>query len=504
MLNRLNLLLVVVSASQAWAGTVITSGSMQNNCYVPQLDEDLCSTLYSVCRTSPQKLCLAQSAMQCLPDLGMPVSVAKSIERYLIEIITVITRPPAVSTTVQPVTIPPSTSTTLSPKINWKYPINPDPVPGIIHFPGGITVQTGNIYLDGLISVLSLINEVQIQQILELMMAQMQVVASPADFEAQLPYLQTLTESLDTLIQIFSISEVNTATIEYYVRNLLYTNPELFQWLVTVVEQIFENLAITKVVYPEQITTIDAYYIVFETTYSERQDLYFCHGEPNPVLCERYCTDTYGGNWITIQARERQNPDAGLFDTTLDNYRKGFGDLQKGYFMGLDCLNSITTSGRHELLVELTDASGATALAHYESIVVGGPESNYELHLGKHKGGWWYDNCVKSSVKNFLNGYFSSNAEGDDRIEKFPFFGVRWSTLQTPYVLVATRMFIRQAENQQFIFASGDVRDRTQLEPRSPEVHFVCNCACRGLRVASCLPVETLELYGQQLTERLL
>ena len=84
-----------------------------------------------------------------------------------------------------------------------------------------------------------------------------------------------------------------------------------------------------------------------------------------------------------MQTRERMNEISSQFNKGIYDYAQGFGNTMVGYWMGLGCLNSITNGQKHELLVELTNAKGQIALAHYDSFSVGSAASGYQLRLGK-------------------------------------------------------------------------------------------------------------------------
>ncbi|XP_052864080.1 fibrinogen-like protein A [Anopheles cruzii] len=176
--------------------------------------------------------------------------------------------------------------------------------------------------------------------------------------------------------------------------------------------------------------------------------------ESNPFMayCER---DMMGiGIWLVIQHR---------FDGSLDfyrnwtEYRNGFGDIEKEFWIGLERLHQLTSGRPHELMVELRDFKGNYKFALYSAFEVGNETEQYNLKtlgayngtavnslahhknmkfstydrdndIHKHncaelyKGAWWYNACYHSNLngpyKNIvayssMNWYhFSNSYEG--------------------------------------------------------------------------------------------
>ncbi|XP_050088689.1 fibrinogen-like protein A [Anopheles aquasalis] len=103
--------------------------------------------------------------------------------------------------------------------------------------------------------------------------------------------------------------------------------------------------------------------------------------EPFRVYCEQRA---YGGGWIVIQYR---------YDGSLDFYRgwnefrDGFGDLDKEFWLGLEKIHQITKDRKHELIVELKDFNGDYAYARYDAFQVGSESEGYVLKdLGSYNG----------------------------------------------------------------------------------------------------------------------
>ncbi|XP_052870461.1 fibrinogen-like protein A [Anopheles cruzii] len=177
--------------------------------------------------------------------------------------------------------------------------------------------------------------------------------------------------------------------------------------------------------------------------------------ESNPFMA--YChRDMEGGSiWLVIQHR---------FDGSLNfyrnwkEYRDGFGNIEKEFWIGLERLYQLTSGRPHELMVELRDFKGNYKFALFAAFEIGSETEQYNLKtlgaysgtagdsLSHHKnmkfstydrdndvwkevncavrfeGAWWYRDCYRSNLngpyKNIvdytsMNWYhFSNSYEG--------------------------------------------------------------------------------------------
>ncbi|XP_049549364.1 angiopoietin-1-like [Anopheles darlingi] len=185
--------------------------------------------------------------------------------------------------------------------------------------------------------------------------------------------------------------------------------------------------------------------------------------EPFKVYCEQ---KSFGGGWIVFQYR---------FDGSLDFYRgwnefrDGFGDLNKEFWLGLEKVHQITRGRKHELIVELKDFNGTYKYARYDAFEIGSKSDQYDLKdLGNHsgtagdamsafkgmkfsskdrdndvstfhcakdfEGAWWYKGCTRAN----LNGRYIN--EIDYRSMSWYFFKTNWQGLSY------SRMMIRELE----------------------------------------------------------
>ncbi|KAL9989408.1 hypothetical protein ACROYT_G003955 [Oculina patagonica] len=159
------------------------------------------------------------------------------------------------------------------------------------------------------------------------------------------------------------------------------------------------------------------------------------------VFCDQ---KTAGGGWTVFQKRQDGSVD---FFRAWDDYKRGFGNLNGEFWLGLDKINRLTVSS-NKLRVDLEDIHGNTAFAEYSSFSVASERAKYQLNLGSYsgtagdslayhrgsafttkdrdndqwssncalsyKGGWWYNSCHHVN----LNGLYL-NGKDDTR-------GMRW------------------------------------------------------------------------------
>ena len=68
------------------------------------------------------------------------------------------------------------------------------------------------------------------------------------------------------------------------------------------------------------------------------------------------------------------------------DYKRGFGNLNGEFWLGLDKMHRLTKEGRNRIRVELEDTEGNTAYADYDMFAVASERAKYQLSLGTYSG----------------------------------------------------------------------------------------------------------------------
>ncbi|XP_062548796.1 fibrinogen-like protein A isoform X2 [Armigeres subalbatus] len=180
------------------------------------------------------------------------------------------------------------------------------------------------------------------------------------------------------------------------------------------------------------------------------------------AFCDQKTTD---GGWLVIQNRVDGSMS---FEKDWISYRKGFGEGDSNYWIGLENLHLLTTNRSYELRVELKDDSGIQKYASYDEFEIGSAAEYYKLkklgtyngtagdslkhHVGasfstfdndfdtnsivncaaKTRGGWWFSDCQDNRYCN-LNGIFDGSKEQS----------IVWYTFIGSKRLKSSRMLLR-------------------------------------------------------------
>ena len=115
-----------------------------------------------------------------------------------------------------------------------------------------------------------------------------------------------------------------------------------------------------------------------------RQDgVYIIHPDdlgPFKVRCDM---TTDRGGWTVIQKRQDGSED---FYRGWSDYKKGFGDLNGEFWLGLDKIHRLSKSGQNTLRVDLMNFNGAERYAKYESFGVADGSDEYRLNISGYSG----------------------------------------------------------------------------------------------------------------------
>ena len=97
-----------------------------------------------------------------------------------------------------------------------------------------------------------------------------------------------------------------------------------------------------------------------------------------------FCDQTpAGGGWLVFQKRLDGSVD---FYRGWAEYKRGFGSLTGEFWLGLDKIHRLTSSGSYKLRVDLEDFHGKTYYAEYDLFKVGSEAEKYKLSIGNFQG----------------------------------------------------------------------------------------------------------------------
>ncbi|XP_030062303.1 angiopoietin-related protein 1 isoform X2 [Microcaecilia unicolor] len=185
---------------------------------------------------------------------------------------------------------------------------------------------------------------------------------------------------------------------------------------------------------------------------------------PMQVWCENNLDP---GGWAVIQKRTDGSIN---FFRNWENYKKGFGNIDGEYWLGLENIYMLTNQDNYRLLIELEDWSNKKVYAEYSSFRLEPENEFYKLRLGTyqgnsgdsmvwhngkqfttldrdrdsytgncahfHKGGWWYNACAHSNLNGvwYRGGHYRSKHQD----------GIYWAEYRGgSYSLKTVQMMIR-------------------------------------------------------------
>ena len=74
------------------------------------------------------------------------------------------------------------------------------------------------------------------------------------------------------------------------------------------------------------------------------------------------------------------------FFRSWDDYKRGFGNLNGEFWLGLDKIHRLTVSSNNKLRVDLEDIHSNTVFAEFSSFSVASERAKYQLSLGSYSG----------------------------------------------------------------------------------------------------------------------
>uniref|UniRef100_A0A8W8J4Y6 Fibrinogen C-terminal domain-containing protein n=1 Tax=Magallana gigas TaxID=29159 RepID=A0A8W8J4Y6_MAGGI len=162
--------------------------------------------------------------------------------------------------------------------------------------------------------------------------------------------------------------------------------------------------------------------------------IYPDHVNKKEIFCDM---TTEGGGWTVIQKRIDGSTD---FYRTWEEFKKGFGNSSRNYWIGNDVIHQLTKTSPQKLRIALQRYSGEKGQAEYSKFAVGNEKTKYKLTVSGYSGtigdclgnrngwkfttkdqdndnykancaklyhaAWWYDACLATN----LNGLYAKSA----------------------------------------------------------------------------------------------
>ncbi|XP_030564218.1 ficolin-1-like isoform X2 [Drosophila novamexicana] len=107
--------------------------------------------------------------------------------------------------------------------------------------------------------------------------------------------------------------------------------------------------------------------------YTGIEVLHLPGARPFRVFCDGH---TIGPGWTLIQRRYDGSED---FNRNWNDYRNGFGNLDKEFFLGLENIYRLTNYQRCELYIYIETFDNEITWARYDNFVIGSEAENYKL-----------------------------------------------------------------------------------------------------------------------------
>ncbi|KAG8194677.1 hypothetical protein JTE90_027992 [Oedothorax gibbosus] len=149
---------------------------------------------------------------------------------------------------------------------------------------------------------------------------------------------------------------------------------------------------------------------------------------------EVYCDmKTDGGGWTVLQRRGNYGNAPNYFNKTWEFYKRGFGHLEKDFWLGNDVIYALTNQGSYSVRFDMRAANGTSAYALYDEFWIEDEAQKYHMNIlgysgnagdsmnvhhgmkfstfdndndkssgncaadGFATGGWWFNNCIEAN-----------------------------------------------------------------------------------------------------------
>ncbi|KAJ8972732.1 hypothetical protein NQ314_000053 [Rhamnusium bicolor] len=193
---------------------------------------------------------------------------------------------------------------------------------------------------------------------------------------------------------------------------------------------------------------------------------------------KRYCEIRNDGLWTVIQRRDNYTLQHN-FNVSWEDYKYGFGNLHRDFWMGNDFLYKITNYCNLLLRIELEDFENNKVWAEYTTFIVSSENSNYQLTIGgytgnasdsfsSHNGSLFstYDKINDEAPEGYacfesnLNGVYSKKPNGNNY-----FRGIIWEHWLGNYSLKKSVMMVKLKRK---IDSEGPVSHKTSNNETIP------------------------------------
>ncbi|XP_026108446.1 microfibril-associated glycoprotein 4-like [Carassius auratus] len=141
------------------------------------------------------------------------------------------------------------------------------------------------------------------------------------------------------------------------------------------------------------------------------------------VYCEMISDgkDEDNGGWTVIQRRMDGSVN---FYRAWNLYKRGFGNVQGEYWLGLENMYQLTSNRKYMLRVDLEDFNGRKGYAVYSSFSVGPEADGYKLQVSGFKDGGAGDSLSYHNGQKFST--FDKDQDNDKRNCAKQFLGAFW------------------------------------------------------------------------------
>ncbi|PIK59896.1 hypothetical protein BSL78_03192 [Apostichopus japonicus] len=99
---------------------------------------------------------------------------------------------------------------------------------------------------------------------------------------------------------------------------------------------------------------------------------------------EVYCNMSDGGGWTVFQRRVDASQDFYLY---WDDYKSGFGNRSRNFWLGNEKIYSLTNQRQYELRIDIVDYDGDPYYAKYEFFRISDENDNFRLDVGNYSDG---------------------------------------------------------------------------------------------------------------------